>query len=226
MQMWQGRAQSRCGCGRVSPVPVPMWHGMSPVPVQMPSPGADVAGASPVPVQMWQGASPRPAAARRRNSQGYSNGAHKPLPPSAGRRRHLCSRAVHVAAHRARAHGHVQRRLGPWSACFVDQAARCADRPHRCSHLHRNWAHPCRICPGIGFAPATSASGPGSRLPPLHQDWAHPCEICTGTGLAFAISAPGPGSPPATSAPGPTGLAAAAGVLILPRELSIDWSFQ
>ena len=37
VQMWQGRAQSRCRCGRGEP-----------------SPGADVAGVSPVPVQMWQ----------------------------------------------------------------------------------------------------------------------------------------------------------------------------
>ena len=36
MQMWEGRPQSRCRCGRGEP-----------------SLGADVAGASPVPVQMW-----------------------------------------------------------------------------------------------------------------------------------------------------------------------------
>ena len=38
VQMWAGRAQSRCRCGRGEP-----------------GPGADVAGASPVLVQMWQG---------------------------------------------------------------------------------------------------------------------------------------------------------------------------
>jgi hypothetical protein len=38
VQMWQGRAQSRCRCGRGEP-----------------GPGADAAGVSPVPVQMWQG---------------------------------------------------------------------------------------------------------------------------------------------------------------------------
>jgi hypothetical protein len=36
--VWQGRAQSRCRCGRGEP-----------------SPGADVAGVSPVPVPMWRG---------------------------------------------------------------------------------------------------------------------------------------------------------------------------
>jgi hypothetical protein len=49
VQMWQGRAQSRCRCGRGEP-----------------SPGADVAGASPVPVQMWQGR----AQSRRRCGKG------------------------------------------------------------------------------------------------------------------------------------------------------------
>ena len=48
----------------VVPVPAQMWHGVSPVLVQMwqgcarrgaPSPGADVVGVSPVLVQMWQG---------------------------------------------------------------------------------------------------------------------------------------------------------------------------
>jgi hypothetical protein len=38
VQMWPGRAQSRCRCGRGEP-----------------SPGADAAAASPVPVQMWPG---------------------------------------------------------------------------------------------------------------------------------------------------------------------------
>jgi hypothetical protein len=38
VHMWQGRAQSRCTCGKGEP-----------------SPGADVARASPVPAQMWQG---------------------------------------------------------------------------------------------------------------------------------------------------------------------------
>ncbi len=28
-------------------------------------------------------------------------------------------------------------------------------------HLHRHWAHPCRICTGTGLAPPTSAPGPG-----------------------------------------------------------------
>jgi hypothetical protein len=50
-------------------------------------------------------------------------------------------------------------------------------------HLHRDWAHPCRICNGTGLAPvhictgtgltpATSAPGLGSALPHLHRDWA------------------------------------------------------
>ena len=47
MQMWQGRAQSRCRCGRSEPDPG------ADVARGEPSPGADVAGASPVPVQMW-----------------------------------------------------------------------------------------------------------------------------------------------------------------------------
>jgi hypothetical protein len=38
VQMWQGRALSRCRCGRGGPCP-----------------GADVGGVSPVPVQMWAG---------------------------------------------------------------------------------------------------------------------------------------------------------------------------
>jgi hypothetical protein len=38
VQMWQGRAQSRCRCGRGGP-----------------SPGADLSGAGPVSVQMWRG---------------------------------------------------------------------------------------------------------------------------------------------------------------------------
>ena len=33
-------------------------------------------------------------------------------------------------------------------------------------HLHRDWAHPCRICAG---------------------DWVHPCRICTGIGLTVAV---------------------------------------
>ena len=45
MQMWAGRAQSRCRCGRDEP-----------------SPRADVCGASPVPAQMWaESAQPVPA---------------------------------------------------------------------------------------------------------------------------------------------------------------------
>ena len=47
---------------------------------------------------------------------------------------------------------------------------------------------PCHVCTGTGLTPATSAPGPGSRLP--H----HACHICTGTGLTPATSAPGPGS--------------------------------
>jgi hypothetical protein len=49
VQMWQGRAQSRCRCGCSVPSPGADVAGASP------SPGADVAGASPVQVQMWQG---------------------------------------------------------------------------------------------------------------------------------------------------------------------------
>jgi hypothetical protein len=46
VQMWQGRAQSRCRCGRGEP-----------------SPGADVAEVSLVPMRMWQG-QPQAAAAQ------------------------------------------------------------------------------------------------------------------------------------------------------------------
>ena len=52
--MWQGRAQSRCRCGRGEPSPG------ADVAAGEPNPSADVAGASPVPVQMWRRASPVP----------------------------------------------------------------------------------------------------------------------------------------------------------------------
>jgi hypothetical protein len=52
-------------------------------------------------------------------------------------------------------------------------------------HLHRDWAHPCHICSGIGDACSASALHSALR----HRDWAHPCHICTGTGLTPATSA-------------------------------------
>ncbi len=59
VQMWKGRAQSRCRCGRGGPSPADNVAGVRRVPVQrwqgVTSPGADVAGASPVPAQMWKG---------------------------------------------------------------------------------------------------------------------------------------------------------------------------
>jgi hypothetical protein len=78
-------------------------------------------------------------------------------------------------------------------------------------HLHRYWAHPCRIGIGdgltllhlhrdrvrprhsaAGLIPATS--GLGSRPPHLRRDWARARHICPGTGLTPAASAPGLGS--------------------------------
>ena len=77
MQMWQGRAQSRCRGGRggpslsadvggVSPVPMQMWQGSAQSRCRCgrdgPSPDADVAGVSPVPVQMRRAADAEPLA--------------------------------------------------------------------------------------------------------------------------------------------------------------------
>ncbi len=57
------------GADVVSPVPPPMWAGVSP---PRPGPGADVV--SPVPAPMWAGVSPVPARSRRRC------GEHRPGP--------------------------------------------------------------------------------------------------------------------------------------------------
>ena len=55
VQMWQGRAQSRCRCERGEP------QSLCGCGRGEPSPGADVAGVSPVPVQTWV-AGPSPGA--------------------------------------------------------------------------------------------------------------------------------------------------------------------
>ncbi len=46
----------------------------------------------------------------------------------------------------------------------------------RLPHLHRDRAHPCRICARTGLTPATSAPGPGSPLPHVHRgSWVAAC---------------------------------------------------
>jgi hypothetical protein len=85
VQMWEGRAQSRCRCGRGGPSPGADVAAVSQSWCRCgrggPSPGADVGGVGPVLVQMWEGwAQSRCRCGRGGPSPGADVGGVSPVP--------------------------------------------------------------------------------------------------------------------------------------------------
>jgi hypothetical protein len=177
VQMWQGWAQSRRGCGQpaASAVPVQMWQDrdtaskvVEPSAEAFLSAFSSCATLAAICARIEQN---RPRRIQVRVA--------RRLLPLAG-----ASHARMVGVRTAPtwpAHSDVGSTNPTASTAWVAGIG-----PAPPPRLHRHWVHPSDIWTGIELAPATSAPGLGSPRPYLDRDWAHPVHIWTGTGLTPA----------------------------------------
>jgi hypothetical protein len=192
VQMWQGRAQSRCKCvcNRFKRVPTATGGRLRQFLRRWPTMGRgrcdDVAWLSCSPAQgfLGVGGDSQTLTVRDRSRDAQRTPGVR-CPP--GRQRSTCRLTVRQVSGNATGQPDSSAASVGGQVCALTPGlpASAPGLGSPLPHLHRDWARPL----------ATSAPGLGSPRPHLHRDWARPCHICTGTGLAPATSAPGLGSP-------------------------------